>query len=358
VRVCIIAPTNLYRLPYLSLYEYTLREAGVEFDVLYWDRRGLQEKEDEHYRCFSLHVGESLSMLSGLAHYQAFRRYVKSHLRERKYDYLIILTSLMGVVLADVTKRYPYILDIRDYTYERSLLFRTIENTVITRATLVLISSLGFLKWLPPAGRYLMAHNIMPGAISVTATPFPQASHVVSFIGASIHHYEAVRLLSSLVATSRYEMRIIGSIPEKERIYALCRDANIACPSIVGHYMPEEQSRYFHETNFVMAVYGDSHTNTRTLIPNKLYDSCIYRRPIIVSKGTYLGDYVQTRGIGLTVDLGSLEHIGELLDSYYNRDKYLEYCECCAIYLKEVDEDMKRLMLKLREVIGSKICYT
>ena len=68
--------------------------------------------------------------------------------------------------------------------------------------------------------------------------------------------------------------------------------------------------------------------------PNKLYESIFFNCPIIVSKGTFLGNKVEELGIGFAIDSMNNESITTFLNSLPDMD-YVEKVEYCSNYSKE-----------------------
>ncbi len=60
----------------------------------------------------------------------------------------------------------------------------------------------------------------------------------------------------------------------------------------------------------VVALYDPRHKLTRIGLPNKVFEAMVCGRPILVSRGTYLAEFVERNDIGLTID-HSLEGIRE-----------------------------------------------
>lgn len=59
----------------------------------------------------------------------------------------------------------------------------------------------------------------------------------------------------------------------------------------------------------IYSVYDTDYNNVKFALPNKLYESIYCELPILVSEGTYLGELVNTWGVGLTVDPYSLKDL-------------------------------------------------
>lgn len=76
-----------------------------------------------------------------------FRKTLKQIIEKGKYDRIVILNTLPGILLSDILlEKFEsrYILDIRDYTYEKYGFYRNRVNQLIDHSFISTISSMGF----------------------------------------------------------------------------------------------------------------------------------------------------------------------------------------------------------------------
>ena len=86
-------------------------------------------------------------------------------------------------------------------------------------------------------------------------------------------------------------------------------------------------------------------------MPNRLYDSCVCRRPIIVDDGTYLAKIVRENGIGIVAQLDDSARLASQLAKYYKASHYSEYVSNCHDYLSLVEEDINSFRTAVRQTI-------
>ncbi len=344
-KVCIIGASSLRYMPYLRCYEEVLSESAIPFDILYWDRFGLEETKDNAfaYRCTGTVAGLSL-----LLAYAGYRRFLLQHLKSATYETYIVLGTQMGVLLYDFLRTRRFMLDIRDFSHERMLLYRLAVHGLIKRSRLTCISSRGFLRWLPIDGEYTISHNMIADNLNKKFLPFDGNSKVLSYIGAFSHYDANLKLINSLKNRKDIKLRYIGRGTHDEQLKDYCRSHNINNVSVYGSFSPEQKERFYHETNFVIGCFGSNTMIVRTTMPNRLYESCLYRRPIIVNDCIYIADVVRDNGLGIVVDLNNLEGLKEAMMKYYDPIYFGEYSKRCEKYLSKVKDDIVLFKEKVR----------
>ncbi|MCI8888748.1 MAG: glycosyltransferase family 4 protein [Hungatella sp.] len=114
-----------------------------------------------------------------------------------------------------------------------------------------------------------------------------------------------------------------------------------------------EVADLYGKCNAIFSVYNAQGENEKIALPNKLYESIFCELPILVSQGTYVGELVNSWGVGIAVDNRdekSLENaLKELeFDSYYK--KIQENCRNKKQYIldsfnsNELEEKIKILL--------------
>ena len=112
-KVCIIAPANLKYIPFAEYYIEYLKKANIEFDVISWDKAGIDEGVKYRFN----YIVNDLKRAKMLFGYLRFTRYCKKIIKREKYTKLIFLTiAPLFFCGMRLSKRYRknYILDIRD----------------------------------------------------------------------------------------------------------------------------------------------------------------------------------------------------------------------------------------------------
>lgn len=78
---------------------------------------------------------------------------------------------------------------------------------------------------------------------------------------------------------------------------------------------PDDLKSIYEKIDVVVAAYDTSGLNERIAEPNKLYESLFFRKPIIVSKGTYLENQVIKYDCGYSINASEDNEIINFIDS-------------------------------------------
>jgi hypothetical protein len=344
----IIGFGELSGLPYLGRYADVLRAEGVIHDIIYWNREHLSE--DSRYACRHLYKYDRLSPMRRsrarkFVDFLGYRGYLLRLLRENQYDRLIVLTTLPAILLSGLlTRRYAgrYVFDVRDYAYEQIPPFYSVEKAVVRSAALCVSSSPGFLSWLPPAA-WKISHNVDGSTLRdwlgrETPPPrglFKRPVRVLRFIG-HLRYPRATRaVIDQLGGDSRFEVHYHGHSVMSWDATAYARGKGATNVQFHGRYQPEHRAGFYEDCDLVLSNYDTASTTDRTALNNKLYESALALRPILVSSGTYLGEVVTKHALGLAVD-AHRESLRDAIDRYAAAFDPAAFAQRCRGFLTQV----------------------
>ena len=198
----------------------------------------------------------------------------------------------------------------------------------------------GFSEWLPKKKKYVLSHNLISAELKKRSNPFDVKKIIVSYIGAVSYFSANVEFLNIASKIDGIQIRYVGKGECEKDLEEYCRLNQINNVSFYGQYNQEEKGDYYNKTNFVISCYGNDTMTVKSAVPNKLYESCIYRRPIIVNRGSYLSDIVTDNDLGIVIDLNNKESLAEKIARFYEPEYYAHYVRCCDLYLDMVKEDI------------------
>lgn len=345
---CIIGGSNLRYMPYLRYYEAILKEVGEAYDIYYWNRFGIEENHPNAISFNRLDGGNARTRLMG---YLAYRRFMLNQLARKRYDTYVALSMQMAVILFDFLKGRRYILDIRDYSHEGFIPYRSIARRLVQESLLTSISSKAFETWLPSDEQYLISHNVLLEDLEKRSSAFNAKTKTVSFVGTIRYMEPNQKFLDVARNIPNLQVKYVGTGPCEKQLQDYCRNAGIENVQFIGPFLPESKPKYLHDTNFILSCYGSSSINERTAIPNRLYDSCVYRRPIIINEGTHLAEMVNKNGIGIVTQLNNPDKLAYQLERYYEVGYYDKYAANCQAFLSSVAEDINRFRASVRQAI-------
>ena len=340
MNVCIISYDEYTNIPYVKKYERILAQNNIAFDYILWNRTGQGTQVSELARqSFIFEYETHASRTSKIIPFIKWRRFSKDVLRNGRYDALIICTTLPGVLLSDVlTKGYrgKYLLDIRDYTYENVLIYRLIAEKNQKNAGIVVISSEGFLKWLPEWMKPVIAHNIPLYTVAKSNRPFfSERTLTIGYVGGVRYHKVNREIISQFANHSRYKLLYVGKHHPGDSLPAYCENNGITNVEFCPRYLDAQKPDIYENIDLINSIYGAESEETRSLLPTRLYDCILYKKPILISKDTYLETVVAEYNLGLAIDIKS-DNLPEKVEEYVSSFDTEKFLDGCKKFLDEV----------------------
>lgn len=340
--------------PYSQLYEDMAVAQGYTYDIVFWDRfqdADLERKGNEYiiHRICTL-GGSKFKKIPAMLY---FRKTVKRIIEQGKYDRIVILNTLPGVLLSDVLLqkyRERYILDIRDYTYEKYSFYRNRVNQLIDGSFISTISSQGFYRFLKrkPSSKIFQNHNISNvRAKSGEPTDFKQGRKIrIGFVGAVRYEKENEGLIDAFGNDPRFVVSYFGRFNEGCHLDDYCSKNKIQNVEFHGPFNNAEKPEIYKKIDVINSLYGNETHDVLFLLPNRLYDSALFQKPIIVSAGTYLSEMVKKYELGIVADYPA-EIKNQLLE-YIKTFDCDQFSKNCNRLLQDVERDQSVLQEQLK----------
>lgn len=327
MKIGIIGPANLRELPYLKLYDQILIDKKIEFDIINWNKYGEEEDYISKKYTYQKSIDNNTGILNKGIEYLKFQRYAYNLIKKNKYDKLIILCpqTILFIYYYIINKyKNKYILDIRDYSYVNK--FKLFYKLIVNNSYCTIISSKGYLEWLPKSTKYKIVHNInselIPSKKQAQYNRSYQMKDIITIgtIG-SIRDYEGNKYVIEQVHNSKkLEKKFFGKGIDEEQLRQYCEKNKINKCYFYGRYSPDEEQELYKKVDFINVYTEDlNNKGAITLLPNRLYNACINYKPLIARENTFLGEIVKKYNLGITVDL--------------NRDNLEKEIEC---YVKNI----------------------
>ena len=156
MRIGILLPTNVYFAPYSRVYTDIFDQHGISYDILYFDKRNLNEPAA--YR-FAANVSSTDGNLKRFWGYWRYARFLAKAIKREGYDRLIVCGPQIAIFLYPFLKKHyagKFILDYRDLSIEQRFMKRYRKLLAISAYNM--ISSPGFKRCLPEAN-YILSHK-------------------------------------------------------------------------------------------------------------------------------------------------------------------------------------------------------
>ena len=321
--------------PYLAKYEKAVELAGLDYEILFWNRSGKKHNTDNKELEITLPLRRGI--IGKLVGFYRWRKEVRKKLKERRYEYLIVLTTYPAVLLfRELLGEYSgrYIFDIRDYSMERNFVFKSIVSRIIDSSGLTAFSSKGFRRWLPSSSKLVLNHNITGDCLNKRnqAPCFCKEQIKFSFVGNIRLDKQTKSLLITLSKSSRFVMEFVGRILPECDILEICSVNNIKNVIFKGAFKSSDKPAIYSSIDLINAVYANDADKVRyadsTPLPNRVYDAAIFKRPIVASKGTYLAELIEQFSLGFSLN-GFDENAASYFEDYivnFDRERFVAGC--------------------------------
>lgn len=323
MRVILVLPANTLYSPYRMYYEDILNEMNVDFQYIIWDRL-----HKEYNRSYIIYRDKKKKFKRNLTDYIKFINFVKSKLRILSFDKLILFTLPIGKLMeSEINKFYKkkYILDIRDYHRIAKLgISKLIKNSFLT-----VISSNGFLKWLPSQEGYVLSNNLRFKISDEIVPKIYDYPIKVSYIGTIRNVKINEELISKINKSSKIQLSYHGASSHEKRLKSLESSHVI----FTGEYTQEHENVLYRNSDFIN-ILSQVSLNEDTLIPNRLYKAVEYAKPVIVFDGTHLSNIVRDFNLGIILNRNfSLDQLIMKLSDF----DYSKYTEGRKLFIEKIN---------------------
>lgn len=352
MKILIIGFTKIKFMPYLNFYYENLDKKQNEVHILYWNRDLEYENLDKYsdavfheFKCFQKDDVGKICKVSGFLKY---RKYAKSIIYRKKFDFIIVLHTLPGVLIKSLLiKQYAkrYILDYRDSTFENIGAFKRIVEALVKQSKYTFVSSDGFRQYLPESenDRIITSHNILLDSLKHKEDKEKYGNETdvirISFWGFIRHKDVNLAIIDRISKDSRFELHYYGR--EQDTALELKKYAKEIGASNVffhGEYKPEDRYEFIKHTDLIHNIYYDR--NTMLAMGNKYYDGIVFRIPQICMPGSYMGKRATEKGVGIECDPTHIDFCDTIFD-YFKKIDFNTFVKSCEqdlhAVLKEYD---------------------
>lgn len=349
-------------MPYIEHYERLLKSKKISYDVCFFDRSStkyMDIKKMEFGVEYIFHHKTNANVFSKFLPAFNYINEVKRIIRKNKYDKLIVFTTMPVALMAVLlSSKYSgkFIFDYRDYTYEKIYLFRKIIENVMRKASLVCFSSKGYLTYYPKLDNYIITHNITNLESHVDfSSDLKAKSHIcIGFLGYVRYFDVNSRLIKAFANERTYSLAYIGSTFSDCDLEGFCKSLNIKNVTFEGTFDNSEKPNLYEKIDIINSIYSLNSPEVKQAVPNRIYDAVLYKKPIIVAKGTYLAKLVETYGVGIVVDPFSDNMKSDICNYVLNFDNY-NFLKNCNRFLEDVKNDFNVFEKKVIEFLGEQM---
>ena len=322
--------TKIKYMPYMNFYLDNIDKAKHEVHILYWNRDLQDEDLTKYQGCvfheFKCYQEDDVSKSSKIKSFLKYRKFAKKILTSGNYDFLFVLHSLTGVLVADILKRHycnKYIFDYRDSTYEDFSPFKRAVASITRNAYATFVSSDAFRRFLPAdcEDRIYTSHNLLLDSLEhrdeKTLHGISSDKIRIAFWGFIRHEDINKEIIRKIAADSRFELHYYGREQQVAlNLKAYASELNATNVFFHGEYTPEQRYEFVRQTDIIHNIYCDG--NTMLAMGNKYYDGIIFRVPQLCMVNSFMAKKAKDHGIGFQCDPAD-PSFADRIYGYYNQ---------------------------------------
>lgn len=342
-KICILSAVNIKHMAMISLYTERLLRDGIDFDIVYMDKYGVEEAfPAKNIFAFKNIIDHEQPNWKKTLQYMKFRKYAIKVLEQNNYDFIIVWNDIAIIMFADYLARKwkgKYCLNIRDYCYQDRKPMSWLFKWVIENAAFNTTSSLGYKVFLPQAN-YIQVHSLnMPVLRKLDPRKsFRDESEPIriGFVG-YVRFFEInSKLLDIFKNDPRFELHYYGSHSEPLMEYAQKNEIHNA--SFYGSFPIQDTNLYLDKIDIVNNLYGNQTKSLDYALSIKLYNGVWCRMPILVCPGTYMEKIANEYGIGYSVQSYD-ENLPDKIYNWYHQMDFNAFNAGCERFIKTIEKE-------------------
>jgi hypothetical protein len=362
VKILIFGFTKLRYMPYMSFYLTGLKNEGHRLHILSWNRDGQDDEQAPEgvvHHNFQRLLEDEIPKIKKIPAFAAYRKHLIGLIKDEKFDFLISLHTLPGVLIykrLENEYKNRFILDYRDFTYENIKPFAKIIKSLAEASALTFVSSDRFRKYLPDIPKILTSHNIKTEDLQYRADlkfkPSENGKIRVCFWGLIRHEHINLRIIRMLSPDDRFELHYYGREQETARkLKVFCRENSVKNVFFHGQYSGEDKYKIAENTDIIHNMYDNGSTEEIAL-GNKHYDGLLFYLPQICFKGSYMGFLAEKYGIGISLNPYEEGFANKLWEYYNSLDKEV-FIKACDKRLLEIMQEYEKGVRAVKAALPS-----
>lgn len=309
-------------------------EAGFDVEVYGFDK-GLYSNNISSYSCATHSISEKgkVSKLQSIIQDIRLIQEVKRLLK--KDDLIYIFGIELGFYYRLSFGRNSFIYEQADLNYTKLKyrclvsLFRSIDKYLISKSYKTVLTSQGFVDYLyrdkrAPSKIVLLQNRLNKELehVSVKEHEFNPNAIRFAFIGA-IRYTGTILRFARVVAEKfpNHQFHFYGEGLSSSQAKELCERYPNNLYYHGGFSNPGDLQTIYSDVDINVVCYDTTSMNVRIAEPNKLYESCFFKVPLVVSSSTFLEKRVLTMGVGFSIDCTKESEIVSFIESI-NKSSY------------------------------------
>lgn len=358
-KILIIGFTKIQYMPYLTFYLNAINLENNDVTLYYWNRDCKEDVQIDNrikIKKFEYLLSDSEPKIKKIPAFLLFRKEVINFLKQESYDYIIVLHTLPGVLIADYLLKYysnRFVLDYRDYTYEKYEFYKQIIDKLTKASKITFVSSNAFRVYLPKLDKIYTSHNITLDTLENRNTNRKLSTNPIRIRYWGLIRYADtnIKIINCIKNDKRFEMHFHGRMQkEAEIIQEFCLENKINNVFFHGEYKPHERIEFARNTDLIQNA-QDYDEITKNAVSNKFYDGAIFYIPQICTNISYMGQCLELYHIGLPSNMDD-NNLADTLFNYISCLNYEEFKKNCDEYINVVIKEYKEGINILKALFG------
>lgn len=358
MKIAILGATNIKHMSLISHYLDNIDLDKNQVDIIYTDKYDIEEKIDgiTKYYKYSVNIDPSWSFTKKAFKYYGFKPFAIKVIEDNKYDFIIVWGSYTGQLFKNfLIKRFKdhYILNIRDYFYEKYSVIYARMAQLVNYSYMTTISSDGFLEFLPSSNKYQIIYSYNSKIINKADKNEKITLNKplkISFIG-NVRFLEVNKnILDELKNDSRFLVQFFGTGSDLLENYA--KENNIKNVKFSGGFDVSETYKFLNETDVINNLFGNKDIALDTALSIRMYYSLFLNKSILTTKGTFTASQANEFGLGIEINPDNLSGLGNQIVNYFNKINNVQINEKRSTYISNVLNQNKLFYQKLETIFN------
>lgn len=301
----------------------SLHQAGFECVVYGYNRGNYDVNTFPEDVC--VHVLDVMKNGNNRNNFKIAKRHLNAIIRENGNDCIYYTFGFLASLLISF-KKVPYVYEISDvlYAYPKydkvRWIMKMLDKHIIKKAKYVVMTSGGFQQFygLNDEKVILLPNKVSSILMNVERRIISKVEHKLRFAFIGAIRYDAIFRFAKTIGERfpNYEFHFYGGAPEKTLIRVNAMTSQYKNVFHHGPFKsPGDLQGIYNDVDVVVTCYDTNSLNERIAEPNKLYESILFCRPIVVSEGTYLAKRVEEYGCGYAINPSSVDLIASFVKS-------------------------------------------
>lgn len=340
MKIALILPGSIWYAPYVRIYTRILDEQQVDYSIISWNREGDDNPEGFQYNvsCAKGHGS------AGLKAYKGYIRFIKKTIKEQGFKRIIVFGPQMTCMLSSFLLLHfkrRYMIDYRDLSIEQKPGLRQLFAIMLHYSCANVISSPGFKDYLPKSS-YVLSHNFNIDVVKNALNSENEGMQtkdkdiVVLTIGAIRDYGSNMEVVKALANKSGISLKFVGKGDVSTKIEEYCKNNGVDNVYFHGFYKKEEEAQFVADSDILNIFYPYVKTHNSAL-SNRFYNSLIYKKPMIVNKGTTQGLYAEKYNVGIVIQ--DCSNLDVAIKDYLSSLNYSDYFANCNKLLSDFIDD-------------------